>query len=84
MSRAAYMRDYRAKRKGPEPASGLDEARERIAVLEAEVARLKRELAERPAPLEYGGARYNTRTSSIGTDSWTPEFRPVQKPKKGK
>ena len=73
MSRAAYMREYRARKK---PVSGLDEARERIAVLEAEVARLKRELAARPSitvtPFEYGAAAgYNTRP-----------FTPVPKPKK--
>jgi len=81
MSRAAYMRDYRAKRKTPAPVSGLDfavdlaRAEDRIRELEAEVARLKRELAARPmAPTERGlpiGARPH-------------EFRPVPKPGKGK
>lgn len=73
MSRAAYMREYRAKQK-PEPVPGLDEARERIAVLEAEVARLKRELAARTIPFEYGAAAgFNTRP-----------FTPVPKPGKRK
>jgi len=47
---AAYMRDYRAK-KAPEKRSAADV--ERIAELEEEVARLKRQLAARtiPAPM---------------------------------
>ena len=59
--RAAYMRAYRAKRKGQEPihmtpgmravADGfaIQQAHERIAELEEEVRHLKAELAKRPA-----------------------------------
>lgn len=54
--RAAYMRDYRARQRpadepiGPSPAV-------RIAELEAEVARLKRELALRPNDRQTAQAR---------------------------
>ena len=78
MSRAAYMREYRKRRKWSDIAAGkvdaaqesirsspayrdqyadLIAAHERIAELEAEVARLKRELAQRTT--QPGG--FNTR-----------------------
>ena len=82
-NRAAYMREYRAKRKAERyvPKADTDDptkpdiwiqrafaASACIRDLEAEVARLKRELAARPTP---GG--FNTRP-----------FTPVPKPGKGK
>lgn len=75
-SRAAYMREYRARRRvdramtsggeyiGRETAEGLVAQADRIRALEAEVARLKRELAAHPA---------------LGTFNSRP-FTPVPKP----
>jgi hypothetical protein len=47
MSRAEYMRNYRASRKPPEAAPMVDPRDERIVELEAEVKHLKAELAKR-------------------------------------
>lgn len=107
MSRAAYMREYRAKRKAPKPiVSATEESgmliwdcpacgqrvssmripgadgRQRIADLEEEVARLKRELALRPTlanPMTERGELI--RRQIAAPDRWTPEFRPVPKVK---
>lgn len=52
MSRAEYMRAYRAKKRGTPSVAvetpDLGDCGERVAFLESEVARLKRELAARP------------------------------------
>jgi hypothetical protein len=54
--RAAYMRDYRARQRSADEPIGDSEA-VRIAELEAEVARLKRELSQRPTDRQTAQAR---------------------------
>jgi hypothetical protein len=82
--RAAYMRDYRARRGADE--RGTDGQAIRIAELEAEVARLKRLLAGRPEPQRLhphpllAAMGLDENTEPIGRFNSRP-FTPV--PKKG-
>ena len=71
--RAAYMRAYRAKHRSPPSpsveAANLSQCQERVTYLEGEVARLKRELAE----------RQTQRETVVRRDPFR-EYRPVPKP----
>ena len=89
---AAYMREYRARRKaaddihetaliGAAISADLVRAEDRIRELEAEVAHLKRELAARASGLPITVVRAAT---ALDEPQWVPEYRPVPKPGKRK
>ena len=72
---AAYMREYRARKKAATP--GADPRDARIAALEEEVRHLKSELAKRPTPMQPVGEMRPVVAEQIGHAFNSRPFTPV-------